>query len=544
MSAPNRLAPLLLLLAAAAAAEDPAPARIGSVHFETSCAVSVRDDFDRAVALLHSFEYDEAADAFYAVADKDPRCAMAAWGVAMARYHGLWNEYNAVEGAKAVAEAVRRTVANPDVTPRERAYISAIGEIFSGATGAGAGEEDKRDARGYSQPPRAPQMKYRERMAALHEAYPSDDEATIFFALALDVTAARGDKTQADLRRCIALLDPLLVRLPDHPGVAHYIIHCSDNPEMAAGGLAAARQYARIAPASAHATHMPSHIFAELGLWDEMVDSNRASLKAAEADVHLSACDRVGHSLHAMYFLTLALAERGQVSAAREIVAQALKMPGTSACEAEPSLVLAGYVMETGEWERAREVKVQGHDGPVVEGIMWMTIGVGAARTGDTARAKAAEDRLAEMRDARAQRPGQTKENAIEALRLAVAAWIAHAAGQTEPALQMLRTGAALQDQLGSGNAIVETVREMLAEMLALAGRPKDARVEYEEVLRRHPHRLKATFGAATAAERTGDGEAATRYYGDLLAFAHGNERAELMTAHDRVHHASPPSTP
>ena len=542
----NRAAALLLALAVPASlpalggarstGAGEATASLGAVRFETSCAPSVKDDFNHAVALLHSFEYGEAAEAFKAAGDKDPTCAMALWGQAMARYHGLWNEYNVAEGAQAAAEARGRAAANPATTEREKDYIAAISEIFSGeAIKAGEREDNKPDARGYSEPARAPQVKYRERMAALHEAYPQDDEATIFYALALDVTAPRADRTQADLHRCTALLSPLFARLPNHPGIAHYIVHCTDNPEMAAEGLDAARKYAQIAPASAHATHMPSHIFAQLGLWDEMVDSNRRSLRAAEADVHASPCDRVGHTLHAMYFLSLSLAARGELGDARAVVARALELPGSAACDQEPTVVLAGYVMETGERERARDIQVRGRMGPVVEGILWMTIGVGAARTGDAARAKAAEDRLAGMRDARAKLPGASAESRIEVQRLAVAAWSARARGQDDEALRMLRAAADLQDRLGAANPIVKPVREMLADMLVLSGRPGDARIEYEAVLRRQPNRFDATFGAASAAEASGDGEAAKKRYRGLLAFAHGSERPELVTARKKL---------
>lgn len=553
-AAPHIAAPFLLAIVVPTAAQEsvtstasaPAAAtrQLGAVTFETSCAPEVRDRFNHAVALLHSFEYDEAVDAFRAVSDNDSTCAMAAWGEAMARYHGLWSAYNAAEGAKAVAEARRRASANPATTQREKDYIAAISEIFSDeARKASDREDNKPDASGYSEPARPPQMKYRAKMEALHETYPQDVEATIFYALALNITAARSDRTQTDLRQCTALLKPLFVTLPNHPGIAHYIIHCSDNAEMAAGGLEAARKYAQIAPASAHATHMPSHIFAELGLWDEMVASNRESLNAAEADAQASPCEKVGHRLHAMYFLAVALAARGQLNDSRAVVDQALQVSGIP-CDQEPTVVLAGYVMETGEWGRARDVKVRGRNGPVVDSILWMTIGVGAARTGDSAQAKAAEDKLAEMRDARAKLPGQTMENRFEMLRLAVAAWSAYSTGQKDEALRMLRDAADLQDKLGSDNPVFKPIREMLADMLALAGRPKDARIEYEAVLRRHPNRFDSTFGAAAAAEASGDPEAAKKHYAELLAFAHGDQRAELVTARKELGHDPRASTP
>ena len=511
-----------------------APPSLGTAHLRTSCDPAVGAEFDRAVALLHSFEYDEARDAFAAVAPKDPRCAMVKWGEAMARYRSLWGRYHAAAGAKAVAEARALAAANPATTDREKAYIDAIAEVFSDeAIKASQREDDRPDVEGYSEPARAGLIKYKEKMAALHTAWPDDDEATVFYALALNTTARRGDKTRADLRECTALLKPLFVKLPDHPGIAHYIIHCSDNPEMAPEALEAARKYAAIAPASAHATHMPSHIFAQLGLWDEMVESNIASMKAADAD-HESVCRRLGEKLHAMYYLAFSLAQTGRLREARDIVDRA-RSSANQACDDEPTMPLAGYVLETGEWGRAKDVAVQGQPTPVVEGTLWLAIGVGAARTGDVARASQAEQKLAALRDVRAALPGQIGAKGSEAIRLAVAAWSAHQAGRKDEAERMLREAADLQDGIGSGNSVIKPVRELLADMLMLDGKPAEALVAYRSVLERQPHRFSAASGAGSAAYDTGDRERARRFYGELVRLAQGDERAELVTARKRL---------
>jgi tetratricopeptide (TPR) repeat protein len=510
-----------------------APPRLGTTHLRTSCDPKVGAEFDHAVALLHSFEYDEARDAFAAVAPKDPTCAMVKWGVAMARYRSLWGRYHAAAGAKAVAEARALAAANPATTDREKAYIAAIAEVFSDeAIKASQREDDQPDVEGYSEPSRPVLVKYKEKMAALHTAWPDDDEATVA-CLALNTTARRGDKTRADLRECTALLKPLFVKLPDHPGIAHYIIHCSDNPEMAAEALDAARKYAAIAPASAHATHMPSHIFAQLGLWDEMVESNIASMKAADAD-HESVCRRLGEKLHAMNYLAFSLAQTGRLGEARDIVDRA-RSSANEACDDEPAMPLAGYVLETGEWGRAKDVAVHGQPTPVVEGTLWLAIGVGAARTGDVARASLAEQRLAALRDVRAALPGQMGAKGTEAIRLAVAAWSAHTAGRKDEAERMLREAADLQDGIGSGNSVVKPVRELLADMLMLDGKPAEALVAYRSVLDRQPRRFISVFGAGAAADATGDRETAKRFYEELGRFARGSERPELVTARTRL---------
>jgi len=323
------------------------------------------------------------------------------------------------------------------------------------------------------------------------------------------------------------------VKLPDHPGIAHYIIHCSDNPEMAAEALDAARKYAAIAPASAHATHMPSHIFAQLGLWDEMVASNIASMKAADAD-HESVCRRLGEKLHAMNYLAFSLAQTGRLGEARDIVDRA-RSSANEACDDEPAMPLAGYVLETGEWGRAKDVAVQGQPLPVVEGTLWLAIGLGAAHTGDVARASLAEQKLAALRDVRAALPGQMGAKGTEAIRLAVAAWSAHAAGRKDEAERMLREAADLQDGIGSGNAVVKPVRELLADMLMLDGKPAEALVAYRSVLERQPRRFRAVSGAGSAADATGDRETARRFDQELVGFARGSERPELVAARARL---------
>jgi hypothetical protein len=517
----------------------------GTVNFQTSCSPEVADDFNHAVALLHSFEYDEARDVFVAVAKKDPTCAMAKWGEAMTDFHGLWGEYDAANGSKAAAAARTLAASNKETTAREKAYIEAVSELFSDAAiKASERGNNKPDVRGYSEPDRAAEEAYSSKMAQLHKAFPGDDEATIFYALSLDVTMKRTDKTHANERACTELLNPLFAKHPNHPGIAHYIIHCSDNPDMAAGGLAAARKYAQIAPASAHATHMPSHIFAQLGLWDEMIASNKASVRAAEQDPHASACEKVGHTLHAMYYLTFSLVQSGQLTEAKDVVGRAQKfagtIPGGDKCGENGDLVLAGYILETGDWARAKELTISSTPYSLQPGVIWLAKGVAAVKTGDAATVKQAEDEFAKMRDAQVKQSHHgSPDNGGEMMRLAVAAWAALKSGNKDEALKLMKESAEMQQRLGGANSVFKPLREMLADMLLADGKPKEALAEYQAVLKTHPQRFNSTYGAGTAAYDAGDFAEARRYYGELTKFSRGNDRPELATARKRLEEQS-----
>lgn len=523
--------------------------RFGLVRFETSCTSAVKDDFNTAVALLHSFEYDEAQVAFAEISRKDPTCAMARWGESMSYFHGIWNEFNASEGARAAADARRVAAENPRTTEREMAYIATISEIFSeDAIKRGQSFDNKPDLLGYSRPSREAEAKYTQRIADLHTQFPADKEATIFYALALDVGAPRGDKTHADQRHCIALLQPLFGEMPNHPGVAHYIIHCSDNPEMAKGGLEAARKYAQIAPASAHATHMPSHIFAELGLWDEMAESNRVSLRAAEQDKDASPCETVGNALHAMSYLVIALAESGQLKEAQSVLERASHLksdvPGADRCYDEANLVFAVYVLNTGDWDRAKHITLEGDTGPAISGNLWLAVGLAAAHSGDRARALEAEQNLVVLRDGGSKLHTQIPQNAMEMFRMAVAGWRAEQEGLKAEAVHDLRESANLQDRLGLSYNTIKPMREMLADLLLMNGDPAQALVEYRAVLEHKMNRFDSLYGAGSSAFAIGDIATARVYYKQLLAIAKGQERRELITARTRMTQNTSKSAP
>jgi tetratricopeptide (TPR) repeat protein len=313
------------------------------------------------------------------------------------------------------------------------------------------------------------------------------------------------------------------------------LIHCNDNPEMAKDGLVAARKYAKIAPSSAHATHMPAHIFAQLGLWDEVIESDKASIRAAEVDEHASACERVDHTLHAMHFLTFGLVQTGQLKAAREIVAHAKKVPGQwtggDKCGDTGELPLAVYALETGDWDGIKALQ----PGSGYAEILWLAKGVAAAQSGDTAGAKEAEDKFIKMREAHAKHSHHAGDSGPEALRLVVVAWEYHHDGRKHIGVDQMRKAADMQQRVGGSESVFKPIREYLADMLLMDGRTQEALKEYQAVLEKHPRRFNATYGAGTAAFEAGNRDLAKKYYAELMTFAHGEERPEMATAKKRL---------
>ena len=495
---------------------------LGSVHFTTSCAKTVTADFTRAVALLHSFQYEQAGEAFAQIVAKDPTCAMAEWGIAMANYHGLWDNGNTDRG-RAAQNKANELAAGKQVTEREKAYIDALGEVY---------KEDGKDTYAHSQA-------FEQKMAALQAAYPSDTEAAIFHALTLAITAPKTDKTYANQRKCGEILEPIFQQQPNHPGVAHYLIHCYDNLVLAEKALTAARAYAKIAPASAHAHHMPSHIFTRMGLWEESITSNVSSASvAAKAEATSKNGEARDQRLHAMDYLEYAYLQSGRLKQATSLLEEMKLLP------AVPGLTLTGnyaaaaiparHAVELGNWEEASALQVDQTGVLWAQAITWTAIGVGSARSGKVDRAKQAEQALASLRDALAAKKNEYWSNQVEVERREVAAWIAQQSGKHDDSLRAMRGAADLEDTMEK-NAVtpgaVTPAREMLAELLVLQSLPKQALFEYEEVLKVAPNRFNALYGAATAAELSGDAASATDFFRKLTEVAVGDERPELTTA-------------
>ncbi len=499
---------------------------LGSVHLATSCAKSTEIMFDHAVALLHSFQYEAAGKSFAAVAAQDSRCAMAQWGIAMANYHGLWDNGNIDRGRAAINKAAQLAGVDPRTTPREKAYIDALAEIY----------------RQDGQPDIFHAQSFERKMAALQAAYPDDSEAAIFHALTLAITAPKTDKTFANQRRCGEILEPIFQKQPHHPGVAHYLIHCYDNPMLAAKGLAAARAYAKIAPASAHANHMPSHIFTRVGSWDESIASNLKSEELAARDEQTSKTGEArDQRLHAMDYLEYAYLQSGRVREAESVAHDMAALPSISGLtltgDYATAAVPARLALELGNWKQASTLAADKAGVPWAQAITWMAVGVGGARSGNLERAQQAEKTLTSLRDIAAQKDGYWSKQ-IEVQRREVAAWIAQQSGQAREAVAGMRAAAELEESMDKHAVTpgpVTPAREMLAQLLMLQHQPKQALAEYEAVLRGAPNRFNALYGAATAAEATGDAVAATNYFRKLTEIAAGGQRKELATAREKI---------
>jgi tetratricopeptide (TPR) repeat protein len=500
---------------------------VGSVHFATSCSTAVAVSFNRAVALLHSFQYEQARAAFGGVSEHDPNCAMAQWGVAMSHYHGLWDNGDIAAGREALHRAQNIAAANGGTSQREKDYIEALAEIF---------REDGKDKTAHA-------LVFEQKMGALQAAYPEDSEAAIFHALALAITAPKTDKTYANQKKCGEILEPIFAKQPHHPGVAHYIIHCYDNPMLAEQGLNAARMYAKVAPASAHANHMPSHIFTRVGSWDESIASNTKSAQmAAAAEKTSSNGEARDQRLHALDYLEYADLQSGRVKDAKAVWDEANSLPPlagvTLTANYSEAAIPARYCMELGKWQEASELKARLDTVPWTQAITWMAVGVGSARSGDLKRAGQAEETLTELRETTTKLGNTYWANQIEVQRREVAAWITDKNGKVEEAVIAMRDAADFEESMDK-NAVtpgaVTPAREMLAQLLMEEKRPKEALVEYEAVLKIAPNRFNAVYGAASAAEASGNATVASHYFRTLTETAVGDERPELVTARKKV---------
>lgn len=509
---------------------------IGSVHFSTTCSKTLENSFNRAVALLHSFQYEQARQAFSEISNQDPRCAMAKWGVAMSHYHGLWDNGDLAAGRVALHQAQEIASANPKASAREAAYIDALAEIY---------RDDGKPGLTHSQA-------FEKKMGDLQAAYPQDDEAAIFHALTLAITAPKTDKTFANQRKCGEILEPIFARQPHHPGVAHYIIHCYDNPLLAEKGLGAARMYAKIAPASAHANHMPSHLFTRVGSWDESISSNMKSAElAAQAEPTSANGEARDQRLHAMDYLEYAYLQSGRVKQAKTVMEEmgslkpvaGLTLTGDYAIAAVP----ARYAIELENWDQASSLQVRGEGVPWAQAITWAAIGIGSARSGNLVRASEAEKMLASLRDATAKQNNTYWSNQVEVQRREVAAWIAEKSGQAADAIATMRSAAELEESMDKHAVTpgaVTPAREMLARLLSLESRPQESLVEYEAVLKVAPNRFNALYGAGCAAEASGDARTANRYFERLTKIAVGDERPELLISRKKLAVATKSSIP
>ena len=500
---------------------------IGSIHFATSCAKTTEPSFNHAVALLHSFQYEDSRHAFEAIPDQDPACAMAQWGIAMSHYHGLWHNGDTAAGHKAWQRAREIARTNPKTTARENAYIDALGEIY---------REDGKDDYAHAQA-------FEQKMGILAASYSDDSEAAIFYALALDATAPKTDKTFSHQRQCGEILEPIFQKQPHHPGVAHYLIHCYDNPVLAQKGLNAARAYAKIAPASAHANHMPSHIFTRVGSWEESIRSNQRSAElAALAEKTSKNGEARDQRLHALDYLEYAYLQNGQVKNAESLLKEMNSLPPV------PGLTLTGsyataaiparYAMELSHWKEASALQAQSEGTPWAQAITWMAIGVGSARSNQVELAAQAEQKLAALRDTLAKQNNAYWSSQVEVQRQEVAGWIAEESGKHEEGLTLMRSAADLEESMDKDAVTpgaITPAREMLAAILLAGKHSQEALAEYEAVLKIAPKRFNALYGAASAAEASGNATVASRYFRELVQISVGDERPELTAARKKA---------
>ncbi len=500
---------------------------VGSVHFPTSCSKDVETSFNRSVALLHSFQYGEARSAFEAVSAKDPTCAMAQWGVAMSHYHGLWENGDTAAGREAVRKAKEFATANAKTTARESAYIDALAEAY---------RDDNKDAYAHG-------VAFEQKMAALQTAYSDDIEAAIFHALTLDITAPKSDQTFANQRKCGEILEPIFEKLPNHPGVAHYLIHCYDVPPLAQQGLKAARAYAKIAPASAHANHMPSHIFTRVGSWEESVQSNqRSEALAALAEPASKNGEARDQRLHAMDYLAYAYLQSGRVREAQGVLAEMNGLPPATGLSQIGDYALAAIparcALELGKWEEASALQVRKDGAPWTQSLSWMAIGVGSARSGNLKRSAEAQQALANLRDGLAKENNSYWSQQVEVQRLEVEAWMLQQSGKENQAATRITAAADLEesmDKYAVTPGAITPAREMLGQLLLLQKHPQEALAAFESVLKVAPKRFNALYGAATAAEGAGAASVANRYFQELVEVSVGDQRPELVRARKKV---------
>lgn len=496
--------------------------KLGTVNFPTSCTAEAQRPFERGLALLYSFEYESAENQFKDVAAQDPKCAMAYWGQAMSLYHQLWSRPSK-EDLKNGHELVEKARQLKPPTPPEHDYIAAIAVFYRDS---GKLKYEKRvDA-------------YSRAMGKLYERYPQDREAGVLYALSLLGSSPDRDPEHVSQKKAVAILDKLFAQQPDHPGIAHYIIHACDNPAMAGLGLEAARKYAAIAASSPHAVHMPSHIFARLGLWQEDINSNLAAIAVAdkmEAE-HLHV---MHHKLHSMDFLQYAYLQIGDDAKAKAIVASVASLPRSDLMSDFQDYYddmlanfPADYAIETRQWKTALELEPSASAAPQVQVVTWWAHAIAAGHLHDAAAATDALQHYDSLVEQVRKGPKSYYVDGLKRERDLVDAWVLFAQGKSEEALKLMRSVADEQDRVGKGETALPA-REMVGDMLLELNRPAEALSEYETSLKTDPNRFNGLYGAARAAELAQQKQKAATYYAQLLKNCAGSssDRPELETA-------------
>jgi len=486
-----RILLILLLIFPFSAAQEThshsAPEKLGKVSFPISCTPAVQEQFDRGVALLHSFAYTAAENAFQGVAELDRRCAMAHWGMAMAYFHQLWDPPIAPATLSIAQKEIQRAQQIGAGSERERQFISALGLIYQDAA---------------TVPYRTRALNYEHAMSDLASANRKDVEAQVFYALALLANASPADKTHAKQKQAADLLEPLDRIYPQHPGIPHYLIHACDNAELAPRGLPAARAYSQIAPSAPHALHMPSHIFTRLGLWEDSITSNLAARDAAHQQ------GDTGEELHAMDYLVYAYLQSGRDEDASQVIQQLKNMMELNAGDFKigyaSTVMPIRYVVERGQWaDAASTVPPTGAPAHVVAIAVWAR-GMGLARSGRAPEARTEIDRLRQIEERLRTSGNDYWATQVGILRREVMAWSAQADRKPEEAAALMRASADEEDaieKLPVTPGPILPAREQLGDLLLEQNHPGLALKEFETALANAPGRHGALRGAAHAAQ-------------------------------------------
>jgi tetratricopeptide (TPR) repeat protein len=505
--------------------------KLGEVNFPVSCSAAAQQEFNRGMALFHSFWFTPAIQSFTKVLAQDPECGMADWGIAMMSMGNPFAWPPNPKALKAASAAIAEAQGIGAKSQRERDYIAALGVLFENWEST----DHRSRAAAFS--------KAMERVAA---RYPEDDEAQILYALLLDATALPTDKSFVNQLTAAAILEPMLRKYPNHPGVAHYLIHTYDYAELADKGLPAARAYAAIAPSVPHALHMPSHIFSRLGLWQEMVESNQASSIAAKGELKEQTLG-VGtyDALHALDYLVYADLQMAEDSAAKQVVDETAAISRVNVENLVAAYALAAiparFALERGNWAQAAALQLSPaglawSKFPQAEAVLVYARGLGAARGGDITAARKDVERLQALRDTMTSATNSYWAGQTDIQIKAINAWVTLAGDRRDEAVEFMRAAAdaeAASDKHPVTPGTSLPSRELLGEMLMAIGRPVEALAEFEQSLKRDPNRFRGLYGAARAAEVAGDRKTAGDYYAKLriLAAGHDAVRPEITQA-------------
>jgi len=509
----------------------------GEVDFELSCSQETRKDFELGISLLHSFEYEEAEKAFAKVIDSDPSCVMAYWGVAMSNFHSLWlqsgTEY--LEKGSRILDLAKSIKS----TARERDYLEAIGAFYSDW------ESKSREMR---------VQEFEQKMERLYETYSFDKEAAIFYALALTAAANPADKTYQNQKKAGKILESIFPDQPNHPGIAHYIIHCYDYPELAEMALPTARKYAQIAPSSAHAQHMPSHIFTQLGLWRESINSNINSISSAQC--YGQTIDSAGHwdeELHGMDYLVYAYLQLGDNQSALEqsryLMTFKKVFPENFKVAYAIAAIPARIALENKNWNDAINLKlpknlVNWRDFPWQLAISHFARGLGFANIGNTEQAQAELDTLEFLQNQLKTINDPYKANQVAIQSKTLIAWIQLSKGNHDQAIALMKEASDMEYQTSKHPVTPSEVLpaiELLGDMNYKLGNYEAALEAYKSDLQQHPNRFNGLYGAAKSAFLKGDTELARNYLHVFLETINPdvNEREEIIDAKKLMQHLS-----